>query len=130
MTRPGSGPTIACPSSLHIARWEAGFADTDEEHQQTAAHLRGCGHCAALVGDISEARSDLFQNPATGAGIAARQIVETFTRRRQERRRRWFRFLPMMAAPILAGAVAVLLVVPHLHQWEAWEAAMIPAKAV
>jgi len=122
---------MSCPSSLQMARWEAGFADTAEEHQQTTAHLRGCGHCAAVVGDISQARGALFSHPSNDAGIAARQaarqIVDAFTRRRQQRRRRWFRFLPMMAAPILIGAAALLLVVPPLP---GGDSATIPARAI
>jgi hypothetical protein len=127
MTRPGPGPAISCPSSLRVARWEAGLADTAEEHQQTTAHLRGCSHCAAVVGDISQARSDLFSHPSTSPVLAARKIADAVANRRQQRRRRWFRFPPMTAAPILLGAAALWLVVPHLP---GGDVNTVPAQAI
>jgi len=101
----------ACPSRLELSRWEA--HPEPERPVEFIAHVQSCGRCAAVLEDISSARSLLLgANPAEASARAARNIMEVVQRRRS--RQRWLRFLaPVFLVP--AAAALLLIVRPALH---------------
>jgi hypothetical protein len=100
-----------CPSRLELARWEA--HPEPERPAEFVAHVGGCGRCADVLADISDARSLLLgADPAEASLRAARNILEVARQRRG--RRRWLRFLaPAFLIP--AAAALLLIVRPVLH---------------
>ncbi|HVR63160.1 MAG TPA: hypothetical protein VMU50_14755 [Polyangia bacterium] len=66
----------ACPSSLLIARWEAGRITDGAERHRVGAHARVCARCADLVADIAAAREALLSGD--GAAEAARAAHTLF----------------------------------------------------
>jgi len=118
---------MTCPSSLQIAQWEAGRIETAEAHRQTADHLRRCGRCRAFAADLGAVRNELLPDPLDSMN-AARSIAALADERRQQRHRRWLRLLSLTAAPALAGAAALVLVIPRFTH-DGTAAAPTPATA-
>jgi hypothetical protein len=106
---------------LRIAQWEAGSDDAAEEQQRTSvpisvplsAHLQECARCRSFTRELAAARSELLGNPSHPAAEAVRTIEHVAAARHIERRRRRLRFLSLAAAPVLAGAAAMFLVIPR-----------------
>jgi Domain of unknown function (DUF4384) len=93
-----------CPSRLELSRWEA-FPEADRPVEM-ASHVGRCGRCAAIVGDIAEARALLLgPNPAVAGARAARAI---FAEVEDRKRRRW-RWWSLLAPAFLVPAAAALL---------------------
>jgi hypothetical protein len=101
----------SCPSRLELSRWEA--CPEPERPAELVAHVGGCGRCAAVLADISDARALLLgADPAEASLRAARNIMEVARQRR--RGQRWLRFLaPAFLVP--AAAALLLFARPVLH---------------
>ena len=98
---------LVCPSRLEISRWEP-FPET-ERPAELAKHVAACPRCAAMMAEISEARSLLLGgDPAEASARAARAILECVRERRSRSLGRWWRLL---VPALLVPAVAALLVI-------------------
>ncbi|MEA2696548.1 MAG: hypothetical protein QOI66_819 [Myxococcales bacterium] len=112
-----------CPSGLQIARWEAGRGAVGEDGLRLAEHVRSCARCSTRVAEIADARGELFPGDAAreSARVAHALLVADAVRRArgaEPSRWRWRWAIRWAGLPVLAGAAAVFLLLPRLHNRE------------
>lgn len=98
---------LACEvRRVELVRFEAGELG-DNERARIQGHVAGCAHCQGILSGMATARSALSPAQVSAESVA---ILERLDAPRPSRLLAWLR--PQIVAPVLAGLVAVIAIVP------------------